>query len=70
MFDTGHTGFKGSWLSAWLDMLGAEVMGVALAPLGPPPMFQALELDSLINSQHIDINDYASLLKSVQDFQP
>lgn len=69
MVGTGHTGFKGSWLSAWLDMLGAEVMGVALAPPGPP-MFQALELDNLINSQHIDINDYAALLKSVQDFQP
>lgn len=67
---TGHTGFKGSWLSVWLHMLGAEVVGVALDPPSSPSMFQALELDSLIDSRRVDINDYAALLKSVQDFQP
>ena len=36
---TGHTGFKGSWLSLWLSSLGAEVMGYALEPLTSPSLF-------------------------------
>jgi CDP-glucose 4,6-dehydratase len=43
---TGHTGFKGSWLTLWLDALGAEVVGFALAPATTPSMFDALGLAS------------------------
>ena len=38
---TGHTGFKGSWLSAWLQRLGAEVMGYALPPATDPSLFES-----------------------------
>lgn len=67
---TGHTGFKGSWLSMCLHMLDAEVLGVALDPPSSPSMFRALKLDELVLSQHIDINEYNTLLESVQKFQP
>lgn len=67
---TGHTGFKGSWLSMWLHMLGADVMGVALAPPSSPSMFEALRLEELIHSLHLDINNYAALQKAVQKFAP
>ena len=39
VFVTGHTGFKGSWLSLWLESLGAEVHGYALAPPTEPNLF-------------------------------
>lgn len=67
---TGHTGFKGSWLSMWLHMLGAEVTGIALDPPGAPSMFQTLRLEDLIHSLHVDINDYPSLQKSLQESAP
>lgn len=67
---TGSTGFKGSWLSMWLHMLGAEVLGLALDPPSSPSMFQALKLDEIVKNEHVDINDYSSMLHAVQQFQP
>ncbi|WP_300909681.1 CDP-glucose 4,6-dehydratase [uncultured Desulfovibrio sp.] len=67
---TGHTGFKGSWLSMWLHMLGAEVMGVALDPPGTPSMFGSLRLHELMDSRHTDINDYPALEKTLRQFAP
>ena len=67
---TGHTGFKGSWLSMWLRMLGAEVMGVALEPPGTPSMFGSLRLHELMDSRHTDINDYPALEKTLREFEP
>lgn len=58
---TGHTGFKGAWLSFWLAEMGAEVSGVALAPEGNPSLFGLLGLDKLISSTIADINDRAAL---------
>ncbi len=43
VFLTGHTGFKGSWLSLWLETLGADVMGYALAPERQPNLFEAVD---------------------------
>ena len=43
---TGHTGFKGAWLSYWLSLLGADVYGYALAP-ETNSLFEKLKLDSL-----------------------
>ncbi|HCD04715.1 MAG TPA: CDP-glucose 4,6-dehydratase, partial [Methylophaga sp.] len=40
VFVTGHTGFKGSWLSLWLQELGAEVTGYALAPPTNPSLYE------------------------------
>jgi CDP-glucose 4,6-dehydratase len=41
VFLTGHTGFKGGWLSLWLQQMGAEVQGFALAPPSSPSLFVA-----------------------------
>lgn len=57
VFITGHTGFKGSWLSLWLLTAGAEVSGLALAPHTTPSLFQAVTLGNRINSVFADITD-------------
>ena len=54
---TGHTGFKGSWLSLWLAQLGARVFGMALAPHTDPSLFSAASLDALVDSRIVDIRD-------------
>lgn len=45
VFITGHTGFKGSWLTLWLKKLGAEVCGYSLEPNTNPAMFKELQID-------------------------
>ena len=45
VFVTGHTGFKGSWLSLWLDALGANVTGYALDPPTQPSLFEQAQQD-------------------------
>ena len=59
---TGHTGFKGSWLSLWLASRGANVIGYALEPPTNPNMFQAIGLEGLITSIHGDVRDHDKLL--------
>ena len=48
VFVTGHTGFKGSWLSLWLTKLGAEVCGYSLEPNTTPSMFKELNIQNNI----------------------
>lgn len=67
---TGHTGFKGSWLSAWLHLLGAKVIGVALDPPTIPSHFAAVELGEMIQDYRLDIRDAMALKAMVQDIQP
>jgi len=55
VFVTGHTGFKGSWLTAWLQMLGAEVTGYALEPDCAPNHFSLLQ--TVVKSNIADIRD-------------
>jgi CDP-glucose 4,6-dehydratase len=58
VFLTGHTGFKGGWLSLWLLEMGAEVHGYSLAPLKDPNLFTALKLEDRISRSVIgDIRD-------------
>ena len=52
---TGHTGFKGGWLSAWLNQLGAKITGLALAPSTQPSLFDALNLAVRLDSRIVDI---------------
>jgi CDP-glucose 4,6-dehydratase len=54
---TGHTGFKGGWLVAWLQRLGAEVAGLALDPPTTPSLFESAGLARGIESMRTDIND-------------
>ncbi len=54
---TGHTGFKGSWLSLWLNQLGAEVVGMSLAPETQPSHWDLLGLESTIQHYELDIRN-------------
>ena len=67
---TGHTGFKGSWLSQWLHLLGAEVTGYALAPERATDLFHLLGLDSRIHHVCADVRDGARLREVFEEFQP
>lgn len=68
VFVTGHSGFKGSWLSQWLVMLGAQVKGYSLAPETTPSHLELLGLE--IDSEYADIRDRDRLRKSVLAFKP
>jgi CDP-glucose 4,6-dehydratase len=71
VFLTGHTGFKGGWLSLWLSSMGAKVTGYALAPNTIPNLFDVLVIDSLIEKSHIaDIRDLATLQKAMSEAKP
>jgi len=71
VFLTGHTGFKGSWLSLWLTKLGAEVCGYSLKPNTNPSMFRELKLDTIIKkSIYGDILDEDFLKKTINEFKP
>ena len=71
VFLTGHTGFKGSWLSLWLSSMGAKVTGYALAPNTTPSLFNVLDIDSLIETSHIaDIRDLPTLQKAMTQAKP
>ncbi|OGS01075.1 MAG: CDP-glucose 4,6-dehydratase, partial [Elusimicrobia bacterium RBG_16_66_12] len=67
---TGHTGFKGSWLSLWLHDLGARVIGLALPPEKGPSLYRALGLDSLIDSRVVDIQDAARTRRAILTARP
>jgi CDP-glucose 4,6-dehydratase len=67
---TGHTGFKGSWLSLWLKKLGADVTGMSIDTLSGPSNFVATRLSSKINDQRVDIQDIDSLQNIVNTIQP
>lgn len=70
VFITGHTGFKGSWLSLWLTHLGATVYGYALEPPTDPSLFQVLNLDDILDHQIADILDREKLRKSISRIKP
>ena len=70
VFLTGHTGFKGSWLLAWLHQLGAQVKGYALAPDTTPNLYTLLDGDSLCESVIADLCERDTLEQALLDFQP
>ena len=67
---TGHTGFKGSWLSLLLNQLGAKVAGYALAPMTTPNMYDLLSLNDLVESHLGDIRNYSKLLGVIKEVMP
>lgn len=67
---TGHTGFKGSWLSKILVLAGADVTGYSLEPPTNPNLFDIAGLDEKINSVIGDIRDFDKLKKVFDDFKP
>lgn len=65
VFITGHTGFKGSWLSLWLHSLGAEVTGYALTPPTKPSLFEFCKIEELVDSTIDDIRNGEALKSAV-----
>ena len=70
VFITGHTGFKGAWLSLWLQSLGANVSGYALPPSTNPNLYDLAEVGGGMASHFGDICDYASLKTALTKFKP
>ena len=70
VFLTGHTGFKGSWLSLWLQTLGAEVHGFALAPETAPDLFTTARVGDGMASTIGDIRDLNELTACLTGFDP
>lgn len=70
IFVTGHTGFKGSWLSSWLIKLGAKVSGFSLEPSLDQPLFSLLGLENRLNHYIGNICDRQALQKALLDEQP
>ncbi|WP_206026070.1 CDP-glucose 4,6-dehydratase [Roseimicrobium sp. ORNL1] len=67
---TGHTGFKGGWLSLWLRALGAEVSGYALAPAPGDSLFAILPADTFRHSWIADLRDADTMKKAIAECRP
>lgn len=67
---TGHTGFKGAWLSLWLQRLGAEVTGFALAPEPPHPLFEEAGVATGMRSVIGDVRDLEALTRVMAEARP
>lgn len=67
---TGHTGFKGGWLSMWLAELGAEVHGLSLAPTDGPSLHELISPERFASQTVCDIRDFEALKSAVRGIQP
>lgn len=67
---TGHTGFKGCWLVLWLQRLGANVTGLALAPNANPNLYMLANVDNSLKSYECDIRDAHNVSRIVQEAKP
>jgi len=67
---TGHTGFKGSWLSLWLQQLGADVVGFALAPPTSPSLFDVARVADGMTSLEGDVRDLGQLDAAIRKHRP
>lgn len=67
---TGHTGFKGSWLSIWLQDMEADIRGISLAPPSKPSLFFEANVQNGLDHYVADIRDTNKTLTLIRDFQP
>jgi CDP-glucose 4,6-dehydratase len=67
---TGHTGFKGSWLSLWLQRIGAETIGYALPPPTIPSLFELADVASSMVSIEGDVCDLTRLIAIIEKYKP
>jgi len=67
---TGHTGFKGAWLSFYLYLLGSKVMGISLKPSTKPSLFEILGLKNIIDNNFINILEEKKIEKKILQFKP
>lgn len=66
----GHTGFKGAWLTLWLETMGAKISGIGLTPDTTPSLFDQLGLANRMDSRILDIRDCAALVDAIKDIAP
>lgn len=67
---TGHTGFKGSWLTLWLQQLGAHVVGLSLEPSTVPSNFVASQVSEGIVHEIGDIRDFSTVKRVIDTYKP
>lgn len=67
---TGNTGFKGSWLTIWLNILGAKLYGLALDPPTKPSLFEEANLKNIIETYNVDIREYSQVHNYVKRIKP
>lgn len=67
---TGHTGFKGSWLAIWMQMLGAYVSGISLKVPTQPSHFQSASLSNFIEHFDLDIRNREEIVETIQNIKP
>lgn len=71
VFLTGHTGFKGSWLSIWLSYMGSKVYGYALKPPTKPSLFEQAKVKNILASHNVgDIRDFEKLSRALKKARP
>jgi CDP-glucose 4,6-dehydratase len=70
VFLTGHTGFKGSWLTLWLQEMGATVKGYSLAPYTKPNLFEVAKVAENMESEMGDIRNLEQITESMVSFNP
>ncbi len=70
VFVTGHSGFKGSWLSLWLESIGAKVTGYAKAPPTSPSLFELAGVSNSMTSVEGDVRDLAHLQRTMEAANP
>ena len=70
VFITGHTGFKGSWLAAWLSQMGATVCGFADCVPTSPSHFEAMHLEQHVQDMRGDIRDRDAVIRAMKEFRP
>ena len=70
VFLSGHSGFKGSWMSLWLESLEAEVTAYALAPPTQPSLFEQAQVQKSVRSILGDIRDFDRFKKAIADSRP
>ena len=66
---TGHTGFKGSWLTSWLVLLGAKVIGLSINIPSNPSHFKIIKLQNKINHKKVDIRNLKLLKKTFKRYK-
>jgi len=67
---TGHTGFKGSWLTLWLLNCGANIMGISNNIPTNPSLFKILNLEKKIIDKRLDIRDLKKIKREINKFKP
>src|ERR1700680_2675374 len=67
---TGHTGFKGGWLTAWLKLLGADIIGFALPPDTEPNLFSAAGIADNMTSLFGDVTDLSAVSSVFEHYNP